>query len=464
MPAAPTQGTGDDARTGDPPGSPEQSSRAVLEALALAVYVTDAQGRITFYNDAAAELWGCRPELGSAIWRGSGRLFRPDGRPLAYDDSPMAMTLRERRPIRGIEAVAERPDGSRVPFLPYPTPLFDASGALAGAVNLLVDLTERHRADDAMRWLASAVENSDDAIVTKDLDGVIMSWNAGAQRIFGYAADEAVGRPVTILIPPERHDEEPTILGRIRRGERIDHYETVRQRKDGSWIDVSLTVSPIKNAESRIVGASKIARDISERKRAEERMSLLVREVDHRAKNILATVQAVATSTQAASVPEYIESFVGRLHAMSRANGLLTESRWRGADLRRLVEEELAAFRDGEAEERIVLSGPPMSLPPPVAESLSMTLHELATNAAKYGALSVPAGRVEVEWSSDAQGRLVLRWAEAGGPPVRRPARRGFGARLIERTADHLGGSGSLEWRASGLVYEMSIPMQNPAV
>jgi PAS domain S-box-containing protein len=460
LPAASGLASRDFLRTVVSPASGELFPRALLEALAVAVYVTDAEGRITFYNAAAAELWGCRPELGSARWCGSCRLFWPDGRPMAHDECPMAVALKEGREVRGAEAIAERPDGSRVPFIPFPTPLRDASGALVGGVNVLVDITDRKRAEQTERWLSAVVESSDDAILTKDLDGVITSWNSGAERLFGYVAEEVVGRPVTILIPSDRDNEEPEILERLRRGERIHHYETVRRRKDGTLVDISLTVSPVKDAVGRVVGASKIARDISERKRTEERANLLVQEVDHRAKNILATVQAVATSTQADSVPEYIESFMGRVLAMSRANKLLTESRWRGADLRRLVEEELEPYGGGEPNDRIVLSGPPESLPPPVAESLSMTLHELATNAAKYGALSVPAGRVVVEWFRDADGQFVLRWTETDGPPVRAPSRQGFGTRLIEKSAGHLGGCARLEWRAAGLVYEVSLPAQ----
>ncbi|MGB8630145.1 MAG: PAS domain S-box protein [Xanthobacteraceae bacterium] len=150
------------------------------------------------------------------------------------------------------------------------------------------DLIERGKAEAALREsneqllrLASIVESSNDAIITMNLDGVISSWNQSAERLFGYTTEEVVGKPITIYIPPERHNEEPTILARLRRGERIDHYETVRQRKDGSAIDISLTVSPIKNVEGRIIGASKIARDITERKRNDEHIAILAREAEH---------------------------------------------------------------------------------------------------------------------------------------------------------------------------------------
>jgi PAS domain S-box-containing protein len=149
--------------------------------------------------------------------------------------------------------------------------------------------------DRAALHYAAIIEWSDDAIISKDLNGVIMSWNRGAQRLFGYTAGEVIGKPVTILMPEDRYNEEPMILERIRRGERIEHYETVRQRKDGTLVDISLTVSPIRNWNGLVVGASKIARDITDRRRAQERQDLLLWEMDHRIKNLFALAMSVVT-------------------------------------------------------------------------------------------------------------------------------------------------------------------------
>jgi PAS domain S-box-containing protein len=258
------------ARAGEALSRGDGYFRAVLDALPAAIYITDAIGLITYFNEAAAALWGRRPELGNNQWCGSWKLYRPDGRVLPHDQCPMAIALRERRSVRGMEVTAERPDGTLVPFIPYPTPLYDRSGELVGAVNMLVDITDRKRAEEYAQHLASIVESSDDAIVSKDLDGTIISWNHGAERLFGYTGEEAIGKPVTILIPPDRENEEPEILSRIRHGERIDHYETVRRCKDGRLIDISLTVSPLRSADGQIVGASKIARDITERRQTEQ--------------------------------------------------------------------------------------------------------------------------------------------------------------------------------------------------
>src|ERR1044071_3891907 len=164
----------------------------LLDALPVAIYTTDAEGRITYYNEAAASLWGCRPELWSDRWCGSWKIFWPDGRPLPHDECPMAVTLKTGEPVRGVEAIAERPDGTRVNFLPYPTPVRDASGRLTGAINLLMDITERHANEVHAARLAAIVATSDDAIVSKTLEGTVTSWNAAATRLFGYAPEEII--------------------------------------------------------------------------------------------------------------------------------------------------------------------------------------------------------------------------------------------------------------------------------
>jgi PAS domain S-box-containing protein len=248
----------------------EARFRNLLFALPAAVYTTDREGRITLFNDQAAELWGRRPDVGKDLWCGSWQIFRPDGTPLPHDDCPMAVALREGRSVRGQEIIVERPDGTRVCVLAHPEPLRDASEKVVGGVNMLVDITDRKRAEEARFWLAAIVESSDDAIITTSLDGTITSWNRGAEGIFGYAAGEIVGRPVTTLTAPESSDDPLRILERIRQGERVEHYETLRRTKDGQNVYVSLTVSPVRDSAGRIIGASKIARDISERKRLEE--------------------------------------------------------------------------------------------------------------------------------------------------------------------------------------------------
>jgi PAS domain S-box-containing protein len=180
--------------------------------------------------------------------------------------------------------------------------VYDSSGQLTGAINLLLDLSERYEADAVSAKLAAIVASSDDAIIGKTLEGEITSWNAGAKRIFGYEASEMIGQQIIRIIPNELHSEERQILGRLKRGEHVDHYETVRIAKDGRRIDISLTVSPLRDKFGTVIGASKVARDVTERKQTEKLQRLLVDELSHRVKNTLAIIQAIASQSLRAAL------------------------------------------------------------------------------------------------------------------------------------------------------------------
>ena len=313
------------------------------------------------------------------------------------------------------------------------------------------------RAERLASLLASIVESSDDAIVSKSLEGVITSWNKGAERIFGYSALEAVGQPITLVIPEDRQSEEREILTRIRRGERIDHFETVRQRRDGSPIIVSLTISPVKDGFGNIIGASKIARDITEQKRNQERINVLAREAEHRSKNILANVQAIVNLSQSDSSEGLKEVISGRIQAMSNVHSLFVETRWIGAELSAIARQELAPYLS-EDDTRVRMEGLPTVLEPTAAQAVAVVLHELATNASKYGALSSAKGQIRLAWSRSEQKHLAIRWTEFGGPRVNMPKRKGFGSRLIEGTISPLGGKVLFDWRAEGLDCEIAVP------
>jgi PAS domain S-box-containing protein len=439
----------------------EYRALEIFDALPIAIYATDAEGTVTFFNRAAADLVGREPQIGKDKWCVSWRLRDADGSPMRHDECPMALSLKKKRAIRGIEAYLERPDGTVIPFAPYPTPMFSASGELIGAVNMLLDLRERRRAEEAAQHLASIVESSDDAIVSKDLNGIIKTWNKGAERLFGYTAEEVVGKPITIIIPEDRQSEEPHILERIRRGEPIEHYETRRVRKDGSFVDISLTVSPVRDVDGRVVGASKIARDISERKQAEMQRNLLVAELSHRVKNALATVASIARQSFSSN-PDPIaaqRSFLDRIQALSQTHSRLAETKWSGVSLETLFLDELAPYRQDNGA-NVHVSGPPTTLNPKHAVILAMAVHELATNAAKYGALSTRKGSVEVVWESDGQGQLRIHWTESGGPRVVPPTRSGFGRLLVERVlASDLGGSVQMDFAENGLRCVVTLPM-----
>lgn len=336
--------------------------------------------------------------------------------------------------------------------------------ALGRVAVLFSDITERKRTERAMARLASIVDTSDDAIISKDLDGVITSWNHGAETMFGYTAEEAIGHSiVSLIIPADRIDEEDEILHRIRRGEPVDHFETVRRHKDGSALDVSVTISPLRDKHGRVVGASKIARDISERKHYERHRELLIQELNHRVKNTLASVQALAAQTfRGSGMQDAVATFEARLLAMSRAHDVLTRQSWQGAGIREVVGNAVATWA-GKTGERAKFDGPELRLRPAVALALAMALHELATNAVKYGALSNKRGKVSIEWTvtREPQAGFRLRWLEQGGPPAHAPARRGFGSRLIEYgLARDLGGTVDLSFKPAGVECTIEAPIE----
>jgi two-component sensor histidine kinase/CheY-like chemotaxis protein len=212
------------------------------------------------------------------------------------------------------------------------------------------------------------------------------------------------------------------------------------------------------NEAGRIVRTSGVTIDVTDLKEAEERRTLLVREVDHRARNALAVVQSIVRLTRAKTLEAYVAAVEGRIRALSTAHVLLSESRWEGADLSGLVEEELAPYRTGDPE-RIVVAGPAVFLQPSVAQILALVLHELATNAAKYGALSKPSGKVRLSWHVGPEG-LDVRWLEIGGPVVQAPASQGYGTRVIGASVDRqLGGSTRFDWQRDGLHFSMTVPL-----
>jgi len=308
--------------------------------------------------------------------------------------------------------------------------------------------------DDYRQHLASIVENSDDAIISKDVNGVITSWNRGAQMLYGYTAAEAIGQPVTMLIPEDRLDEEPDILAKIRRGDRIDHYETVRRRKDGTEVHISLTVSPIKNAQGAVVGASKIARDISERRRAEELDAIVHGEMQHRVKNLLMVIEGLARSSRPRNEPAvdgFLDAFLPRLQALLSVGEIVLESSGRRANLQRVAAVALAPFIVSGTTRRIVIEGPAVDVTESTAGALALAFHELATNAIKYGALKTEKGSISLTWTRQTAGsesRVVMEWKENTPGPIAKSGARGFGSRVIGAAV-----SGEREGR-SELVFE----------
>jgi PAS domain S-box-containing protein len=316
----------------------ERRLRELLEALPAAIYTTDARGRITFYNQAAVNLAGREPVLGSDQWCVTWKLYWPDGTPMAHDQCPMAIALRENRAVRGGEAIAERPDGTRVPFIPYPTPLRDGEGRLLGAINMLVDITDR-----------------------KDADA---------------------------------------------------------------------------------------------------RQKVLIDELNHRVKNSLATVQSLAAQTakHASSLQDFSTRFEARVISLAKAHDLLTKRSWISVPLESLLQDIVAPYSSDA--DRLRIGGPTLELNPRAALSLTMVLNELATNAAKYGALAAPSGTLSVQWEISSGDRISLEWLEQGGRRVSEPTRRGFGTRLIQRCIERdLDGSLDLRFDETGVRCLMAMPI-----
>lgn len=315
----------------------------MFDVLPAAIYTADAEGRITFFNRAAADLWGATPEIGSSLWCGSWKLYRPDGSALAHDQCPMSVAIHERRPVRDIEVIIERPDGSRVAILPHPTPLYDAAGGFIGAVNMLVDITHQKVAD-------------------------------------------------------ERH-------------------------------------------------------------------ILFARELNHRVKNALATVYAIAMQTlrYTDSLDMFRESFSSRLLALSRAHDLLVRCQWQETPLKIILAEALSSFGSG----RLDVDGDEADFGPRATLTLAMTFHELVTNATRFGALSNAEGKIVIRWKvsrdEDGERMVTLTWHESGGPAVDAPSATGFGSRLINHNLMALGGSFDADFARGGLRCEMAFPVINEA-
>ena len=433
---------------------------SVFDALPMAIYTTDAAGAVMFFNSGAATLFGVEPQNGA--WIGARPLFWPDGTPMR--ETPMNIALQERRPIRGAEALIGGGGGAMLQILIYATPMFRGE-TLIGGVNVLLDIGEQNRAAYLEQRLAAIVECSEDAIISKDLSGTIITWNKAAEHLFGYTASEAVGRPVTMLIPADRQQEETAILESIRGGTPVARYETWRQRKDGSLVPIALTVSPLRDRSGRIIGASKIARDISDQIRMREHQELMLHEMNHRVKNILAVAGGlIGLSARSADNPNAMARAVQeRLGAYSRAHELTRKSDLVGGQnttLHALVGAIIAPYVVAtDSGCNVAITGEDAAVDPSTTASLALVLHEFTTNAAKYGALSTPAGRVDIA-TSESDGFVELRWSESGGPAIPGPpSRRGFGSVLTAKTVEgQLGGSLAVDWRPHGIAIVMRLP------
>ena len=459
-----------------PIGPPERWPSALRVALALmldspeSMYLAWGPDLVFFFNDAYRPILGPRlpaalgallPELWSDAWEQVRSIAEKAlaGEASRFDDMPVTM------------ARYGRPEETWWSFS-Y-SPIRDGTGAVVGLFCITNETTARVRSVAALRtsearWRA-IFQNMHEGFtlceIVRGPDGGAVDYrylevNAAVERLTAIPPAALVGRLASEAIPGIERIWTETYARVVDSGEPA-HFE-YHLAVLGRWFEVyAYRTEPERFAALFL--------NVTERKASEERQALLAREVDHRAKNALAVVQAALRLTKASDVPSYVRAVDGRVGALARAQTLLADDRWAGADLGTLVGGELAAFLGtaGAAGPRAALDGPTVALPAGAAQPVAMAMHELATNAVKYGALSVPDGRVTVSWRLDGgpPGTLRLRWSEAGGPPVDAPPdRRGFGSRVLDGTVrGQLGGAVTLDWARSGLVCDLVLPLARTA-
>lgn len=399
---------------------------------------------------------------------------------LSHEDRGAALEVEIARLRRALdEAVQRVADGTPSAMVEYEREIAECRAALvleqartAKLERSLVTLTAQSTllAANEARYRLAVESAKDYAIFTIDLAGRITGWNTGAENLLGWSEEEAVGRPVNVIFTPDDNREaiaESEMRLAVTEGRADDNRWHLR--KDGGRFWANGLMMPMRDDAGGLAGFLKILRDLTEIKLASEHQQLLIHELNHRVKNTLATVQAFTTQSlrSATSLGEAREAITARLIALSKAHDVLTAENWDGADLLRIVADALSLHNtDGR---RCRWDGDGVRLVPRTALALSMMLHELATNATKYGALSNGVGVVTVSWltveteegSDDAGQRLRLRWQERDGPPVTPPTRRGFGSRMIERgLASELGGEVHILYEPIGVVCTLDFPLE----
>ena len=313
---------------------------------------------------------------------------------------------------------------------------------------------------DTARRLDGILDNTTMSVFLMDDRQQCVFMNRAAEKLTGYAFEETTGRPLHDVIHHTYPDGSPFPLSECAIDRAFPEKagtqgEEIFVHKDGSFYPVAFTASPIYEDGARVIGTVIEARDISEEKRSEETRKLLMKEVDHRARNVLSIVQSLARLTRADDLETYKGILTGRIGALARAQTSLASRRWEGGRLEDVVREELEALcpRDG-----LSIQGPDVPLSPEQVQPLSMLLHELATNANKYGACSIGGGRVSVSWTLDER-QVTIQWRETGGPPVVQPTREGFGSSLKANVVRQLGGAITRKWEAEGLAVEVTFPL-----
>lgn len=450
-----------------------QNSSGLLALLPVAIYICDQAGKVVWSNEKAATLWGRIPRVGAGGRpMGGVKAFLPNGERITTQSGPMSRVLASGQGLNEQEAVLEQPDGTRVPVLCNLAPLFDEQGRVIGGVNCFLDISEIKRAQSRLQereaWERGLLNALPVPVYTTDVEGRITFFNEAAEHFWGRkpALNEqhwcGALRLFTADGAPLPHEEGPTARA-LKDNHFVRGVEAIAERPDGSRLPFRAYPTALHDDAGRLVGAVTMLIDQSERKQYEAAQKALLDELNHRVKNTLATVQSLASQSFRDAPAEMRRAFEGRLFALSNTHNQLTRGNWTAADLDTLVRETLAPFAE-TGSGRLQIMGSTVTLLPRTALILSMMLHELATNAAKHGALSVQGGRLAIAWTAsgeDAERRLRLTWEESGGPPVEKPARKGFGSRLIEHgTRGDLRGTATIDYAPSGVrcVFDIAAP------
>jgi PAS domain S-box-containing protein len=448
----------------------------ILELLPVATCICDPQGRIVQYNRRAVDIWGRAPQPGETHdhFTATSRFYSSDGSKLPH--SKVAEVLKTGVAVRDEEVIVERVDGSRISVLVNTDPLIDGNGKMLGVINCIQDITEQRRTLEALnqsqqdlrqqeqRW-AATYEHAAIGIVEIDADGRFLRVNEAICGITGLSREQLLGWRLFNRTHPDDRDMDVEFYRRQVAGE-IGFYSLEKRfvRPDGRVIWCSIRSQTVRDADGNFLYGVRVVQDVTERKEAEERQKRLIDELNHRVKNTLATVQSLATQTaRGTDSPEaFRKAFEGRLIALSQAHDQLTRRHWRSADLRDIVTAATAPYLTRD-QDQLVIEGEDITLTPRAALTLALVVHEITTNAAKYGALSTSAGRIETRWRlvpGDTP-RLRIEWQERNGPTVSAPRQRGFGTRFIEGSvASELKGAARLQFDAEGLRCEIEVPVE----
>ena len=440
----------------------EERLRLIEEAGGLAVVDCDlASGRAS-WSDQFAELFQLPPDAAEKGLRFDAILK------LVHEDDKAGLLADYRRLLRKggqfeRDFRIKRADETVVWVNARGSFIEGGAGRIERILCLCSDVTERKQAELRNAQLAAIVASSIDAIVSIDFADRIRTWNYGAEQLFGYSAYEALGRKGDFYVSPDLVEERANAVRRLLDGEAVE-YQTQRLHKNGESIDVWIRGAPMRRADGGLFGACFILRNVTAQKQREEHVRFLMRELTHRSKNLLAVIQAMARQSLSphTSPEEFVARFSERLNGLAGSHDLLLSDDWAGASLIQLIRSQLQHYND-LFDTRIRLEGTDLILRPEAAQNIGIALHELSTNAAKFGALSVEGGTVTVSWTiaTDKENgrRMQLRWKEQSGPPVILPVHKGFGRMVMDRIAGQaLGGQSKSIFAPDGVCWELDVP------